>query len=92
MLLTSCTYLTIIAKGGSTFCGVGALTLLNKQTEGFINREKLILWCLNQQTTGFAGRVNKEADACYCFWIGAALDVSTPAVETKKMLLEFCVN
>ncbi|KAI9256502.1 protein geranylgeranyltransferase-like protein type I beta subunit [Phascolomyces articulosus] len=61
------------AHGGSTFCGVGALTLMGKQTEGLINKEKLIKWCLNQQTTGFAGRPNKDADACYCFWIGAAL-------------------
>ncbi|KAI9489679.1 geranylgeranyl transferase type-1 subunit beta-like protein [Zychaea mexicana] len=63
------------AHGGSTFCGVGALTLMGKQTEGLINKEKLIKWCLNQQTTGFAGRPNKDADACYCFWIGAALEM-----------------
>lgn len=63
---------------------MGALTLLNKQSEGFIDRDKLIFWCLNQQTTGFAGRVNKDADACYCFWIGAALDVSNLFLNDKK--------
>ncbi|KAI8149433.1 terpenoid cyclases/protein prenyltransferase alpha-alpha toroid [Fennellomyces sp. T-0311] len=62
------------AHGGSTFCGVGALTLMGKQ-DAVLNKEKLIRWCLNQQTTGFAGRPNKEADACYCFWIGASLEM-----------------
>ncbi|ORY92371.1 protein geranylgeranyltransferase type I beta subunit [Syncephalastrum racemosum] len=61
------------AHGGSTFCGVAALTLMGKQEQGIINKDKLIRWCLSRQTTGFAGRPNKDADACYCFWIGAAL-------------------
>lgn len=63
------------AHGGSTFCGVGALTLMGKQEEGLLRKEKMIRWCLNQQTTGFAGRPNKDADTCYCFWIGAALEM-----------------
>lgn len=65
--------------GGSTFCGVAALTLMGKQDQGIVNKDKLIRWCLSRQTTGFAGRPNKDADACYCFWIGAALTVSVPA-------------
>ncbi|KAI7861382.1 protein geranylgeranyltransferase-like protein type I beta subunit [Spinellus fusiger] len=61
------------SHGGSTFCGTGALTLMEKQEEGLLCREKLIKWCLMRQSTGFEGRVNKNADTCYCFWIGGAL-------------------
>lgn len=56
---------------------MGALTLLGKQAEGLVNKERLIRWCVFQQTTGFAGRPNKGPDACYCFWIGAALEVGS---------------
>ena len=38
-------------------------------------KDRLIQWCLNRQTTGFNGRVNKPWDTCYSFWIGATLKV-----------------
>jgi geranylgeranyl transferase type-1 subunit beta len=37
--------------------------------------ERLRLWCLNRQTTGFNGRVNKPWDTCYSFWIGSTLKI-----------------
>lgn len=37
--------------------------------------ENLKQWCLNRQTTGFNGRVNKPWDTCYSFWIGSTLNV-----------------
>ncbi|KAI8334966.1 terpenoid cyclases/protein prenyltransferase alpha-alpha toroid [Chlamydoabsidia padenii] len=61
------------SHGGSTFCGVAALTLMGKQQEGLVNKDKLIKWCLDRQSTGFQGRPNKQPDTCYCFWIGASL-------------------
>ncbi|KAI8350360.1 geranylgeranyltransferase type I beta-subunit-like protein [Choanephora cucurbitarum] len=61
------------AHGGSTFCGVAALCLMNKTKEGIVDKEGMIQWCLSRQITGFQGRPNKLPDACYCFWIGAAL-------------------
>ncbi|KAI8388720.1 terpenoid cyclases/protein prenyltransferase alpha-alpha toroid [Radiomyces spectabilis] len=63
------------SHGGSTFCGVGALTLMNHQQDGLLNKEKLIKWCVSRQSSGFEGRPNKKADTCYCFWIGATLKV-----------------
>ncbi|CAO3617355.1 unnamed protein product [Cunninghamella echinulata] len=63
------------AHGGSTFCGTAALTLMGKQEEGILNKDKLIKWCLDRQSTGFQGRPNKQPDTCYCFWIGASLDM-----------------
>jgi geranylgeranyl transferase type-1 subunit beta len=64
------------SHGGSTFCGVAALTLMGKQQEGLLNKAKLIKWCLDRQSTGFQGRPNKQPDTCYCFWIGASLEVT----------------
>lgn len=64
------------SHGGSTFCGTAALTLMGKQKEGLLNKDRLIKWCLDRQSTGFQGRPNKQPDTCYCFWIGASLDVS----------------
>lgn len=49
---------------------------MGKQEEGILNKDKLIKWCLDRQSTGFQGRPNKQPDTCYCFWIGASLDVS----------------
>ena len=37
--------------------------------------ETLKLWCVNRQTNGFNGRVNKPTDSCYSFWIGSTLKV-----------------
>ncbi|KAI8978895.1 terpenoid cyclases/protein prenyltransferase alpha-alpha toroid [Pilobolus umbonatus] len=49
------------AHGGSTFCAVGALSLLNKMDEGIHNKDQLIGWCLSRQINGFQGRPNKAA-------------------------------
>ena len=32
-------------------------------------------WLLRRQDAGFTGRPNKDADTCYSFWVGAALEV-----------------
>jgi geranylgeranyl transferase type-1 subunit beta len=37
--------------------------------------ERLKYWCLNRQTTGFNGRVNKPWDTCYSFWVGSTLKI-----------------
>lgn len=64
------------AHGGSTFCSVASLYLMNK-LDILDERQikKLREWCLNRQTTGFNGRVNKPWDTCYSFWIGSTLKV-----------------
>ena len=40
-------------------------------------RAQTIRWLLANQTSsgGFSGRLNKDPDACYCFWCGGALKV-----------------
>ncbi|KAG0361885.1 terpenoid cyclases/protein prenyltransferase alpha-alpha toroid [Gamsiella multidivaricata] len=44
-----------------------------KSRAGFVDLEGTRRWCLQRQTTGFQGRVNKPTDTCYSFWIGGAL-------------------
>ena len=63
------------AHGGSTFCGVAALALMDQLDQGIVNKEALVQWCLQRQISGFQGRPNKAADVCYGFWIGASLDI-----------------
>ena len=38
-------------------------------------KEDLIRWCLERQTTGFQGRINKITDVCYSYWIGGSLSI-----------------
>lgn len=38
-------------------------------------RAQTVRWLLYHQRSGFAGRTNKESDACYCFWCGASLAI-----------------
>lgn len=63
------------AHGGSTYCAVASLILMNKLSSVLNARqiEKLKRWCLYKQSSGFQGRPNKDADTCYSFWIGATL-------------------
>jgi len=60
------------SHGGSTYCAVASLSLMDKLNE-LPHKEELIRWCLERQVTGFQGRINKIPDTCYSFWIGASL-------------------
>ncbi|XP_057308893.1 geranylgeranyl transferase type-1 subunit beta-like [Hydractinia symbiolongicarpus] len=63
------------AHGGSTFCALASLVLMNKLNDCFtpMQIEKLKRWCLVRQKNGFQGRPNKPVDTCYSFWVGASL-------------------
>ncbi|UJR31044.1 hypothetical protein I4U23_018554 [Adineta vaga] len=60
------------AHGGSTFCAIAALSLMNRLND-LDHQDKLIRWCLQRQSEGFNGRPNKPDDSCYSWWIGATL-------------------
>eukprot|EP01114_Cavostelium_apophysatum_P012272 TRINITY_DN2724_c0_g1_i1.p1 TRINITY_DN2724_c0_g1~~TRINITY_DN2724_c0_g1_i1.p1 ORF type:complete len:359 (+),score=39.71 TRINITY_DN2724_c0_g1_i1:58-1077(+) len=60
------------SHGGSTYCAIAALRMLGR-LDDLPNKEKLIQWCVERQISGFQGRINKPADSCYSFWIGATL-------------------
>eukprot|EP00058_Branchiostoma_floridae_P024457 XP_002609947.1 hypothetical protein BRAFLDRAFT_124378 [Branchiostoma floridae] len=61
--------------GGSTFCAVASLCLMNRVQEAFSDRQLdgLKRWCLFRQQSGFQGRPNKPTDTCYSFWVGGTL-------------------
>ncbi|CAF3527447.1 unnamed protein product [Rotaria sp. Silwood1] len=60
------------AHGGSTFCAIAALSLMNRLND-LDHQNELIRWCLQRQDEGFNGRPNKPDDSCYSWWIGATL-------------------
>lgn len=61
------------SQGGSTFCAVACLSLMDKLDQ--IDRNSLVNWLVQRQQVGFQGRVGKPDDTCYAFWIGASLKV-----------------
>ncbi|KAI0759362.1 terpenoid cyclases/Protein prenyltransferase [Trametes elegans] len=72
------------ALGGTTYCALAALQLVSgmqaRSSSTVLTpqeRKRTIRWLLQNQTSsgGFSGRTNKLADACYCFWCGAALSI-----------------
>ena len=77
--------------GGTTYCALASLYLAPHATSTKGSnapvtppeRDRLIRWLTQNQKPvgGFSGRTGKLADACYCFWCGASLKVSTNQVE-----------
>lgn len=74
------------AHGGSTYCGVAALSMMGTLQElGEHRLSNLARWCLARQGrqtdrdtgagAGFQGRPNKPEDTCYAFWVGATLSL-----------------
>ncbi|XP_058792024.1 geranylgeranyl transferase type-1 subunit beta [Phymastichus coffea] len=63
------------SHGGSTFCAVASLCLMNELHNVLSEEqlERLKRWCLLRQDGGFHGRPGKQSDSCYSFWIGATL-------------------
>ena len=61
--------------GGSTFCGLASLVLMNRMDVMDPDwKASLLYWCVTrQQEEGLQGRPNKDEDTCYSYWIGATL-------------------
>lgn len=67
------------AHGGSTYCGLAALKLMDRlDALGQVRRRKMTRWCVNRLREGFNGRPNKLDDTCYTFWLGGALTILDP--------------
>jgi prenyltransferase beta subunit len=80
------------AHGGSTFCALASLKLMNKLEETLSQEDidRLIRWCINRLDQGFSGRPNKDQDTCYSFWIGACLVILNHFEYVgQKNLLDF---
>ncbi|KAJ7599868.1 terpenoid cyclases/protein prenyltransferase alpha-alpha toroid [Mycena floridula] len=67
------------AHGGITYVAIASLYLAptSESRLSTAERQKTIRWLVQRQDNdgGFHGRTNKESDACYCFWSGAALQI-----------------
>ena len=59
--------------GGSTFCGLAALVLMDRMDDIKEWKDQLIHWCVHRQMGGMQGRPNKVEDTCYSYWIGGSL-------------------
>jgi len=79
------------AQGGPTYLAVAILRLASDSLSESERRQTL-RWLLQNQdeSGGFRGRTNKEADACYCFWCGGAIQIlgATELVD-KAALVSF---
>ncbi|KAL6040276.1 Geranylgeranyl transferase type-1 subunit beta [Balamuthia mandrillaris] len=62
------------AHGGSTYCALAALTLMEALPK-LPHRDTLLQWLIERQISGFQGRVNKDPDTCYSFWVGGSLSI-----------------
>lgn len=83
------------AHGGSTYCALATLKLMNKLNETLSCQEidRLIRWCVNRLESGFSGRPNKDQDTCYSFWIGACLVILDHfKYVTQTNLLDFILQ
>lgn len=71
------------SHGGSTFCAVASLFLMNELHNVLSNDQlnRLRRWCLMRQDSGFHGRPGKSSDTCYSFWVGATLTM----LEVNKL-------
>lgn len=65
------------SHGGSTFCAIASLFLMNELNNVLTNAQlnRIRRWCLMRQDGGFQGRPGKPSDNCYSFWIGATLQL-----------------
>ncbi|KZT12168.1 terpenoid cyclases/Protein prenyltransferase [Laetiporus sulphureus 93-53] len=72
------------ALGGTTYCALAALQMAPSTPASPrecrvmpAEKARTVRWLVQNQTSsgGFRGRTGKAADACYCFWCGASLNI-----------------
>lgn len=73
------------SHGGSTYCAIATLSLINQLDRlGPRRLDGLRRWLIMRQISGFQGRPNKPEDTCYSFWIGASLKLLGILDKTDK--------
>ncbi|WWC57956.1 uncharacterized protein I303_100491 [Kwoniella dejecticola CBS 10117] len=70
----------IEAQGGTTYCSLATLSILNKQTGIPLPNEShqfqdTLRWSISRQMGGFQGRPGKLEDVCYSLWCGGAISI-----------------
>eukprot|EP01095_Lingulamoeba_sp_RSL-Kostka_P001675 TRINITY_DN12450_c0_g1_i2.p1 TRINITY_DN12450_c0_g1~~TRINITY_DN12450_c0_g1_i2.p1 ORF type:complete len:353 (-),score=116.45 TRINITY_DN12450_c0_g1_i2:111-1169(-) len=71
--------------GGSSYCALASLKLMNRLDE-IDNKEQIVDWLTSRQISGFQGRINKVADSCYSWWVGASLNL----LDSFHLINESC--
>ncbi|OAF70176.1 U6 snRNA-associated Sm-like protein LSm6 [Intoshia linei] len=76
------------SHGGSTFCALASLELLDRLDAIENTKDRIIHWCMMRLANnyGFNGRPNKKIDTCYSFWIGGSLNIleSNHLIDSEK--------
>ncbi|KAJ2696384.1 geranylgeranyl transferase type-1 subunit beta [Coemansia sp. IMI 203386] len=62
------------SHGGHLYCCIASLHLMGR-LDALPDRSRTLRWALMRAGTGYQGRVNKPADVCYSFWVGAAVEM-----------------
>lgn len=62
------------SHGGCSYCAVAALAMMGRLDQ-CPRREELLRWCASRQVSGFQGRIEKDPDSCYSFWVGGSLQL-----------------
>eukprot|EP00929_Paragymnodinium_shiwhaense_P031196 TRINITY_DN17538_c0_g1_i2.p1 TRINITY_DN17538_c0_g1~~TRINITY_DN17538_c0_g1_i2.p1 ORF type:complete len:371 (-),score=49.55 TRINITY_DN17538_c0_g1_i2:337-1449(-) len=60
--------------GGCTYCALAALTMMGR-LHALPCKDLLMNWCVKRQLFGFQGRIEKDTDSCYSFWVGGSLQL-----------------
>lgn len=75
------------AHGSYTFCGLGALFIMQEMHRCYL--PSLLRWLSVRQMSfegGFNGRTNKLVDACYSFWVGASHAMIKAEYAYRKLM------
>ncbi|KAI8325539.1 terpenoid cyclases/Protein prenyltransferase [Martensiomyces pterosporus] len=62
------------SHGGHLYCCVASLALMGR-LDAIPDKQRTLRWALFRQCGGYQGRCNKVPDACYSFWVGAAIEI-----------------
>lgn len=84
------------AHGGSVYCGVASLKLMSRMEDVSPAKwDEIIGWCESRQVGGYQGRLGKDPDTCYAFWVGSTLHMLdmfkyTDIKSTKSFIMVDC--
>ncbi|CAN3375445.1 protein farnesyltransferase subunit beta [Diutina rugosa] len=84
------------AHGGYTYCALASYFLLHKEpTFKGLDVPNLTRWLVSRQFQlegGLSGRTNKLVDACYSFWVGAAIPLIEIATKTEQLFNRYALK
>ncbi|CAE7479585.1 PGGT1B [Symbiodinium sp. CCMP2592] len=76
------------SHGGCTYCAVAALRMLGRLAD-LPSKDLLLLVCVRRQISGFQGRIEKDPDSCYSFWVGGSMQLLGASFLQQDDCLQF---